>query len=684
MGAWSWSAGTVLARPAARERSAVAVAVPAVVVGLAASMSVLHWLDRGAPVSTWWPGNLGLTAALGGFGALLVKRLPGNPIGWLMVVGGVGQGLMGLGREWAVYAAITRHGELPGAVWADWLGAWPFIVPIATFPAILVLFPDGRPLGRRSRWLLIGTGVLTAVVCVAVALAPGELTDQLPTMRNPVGVSWMPASPIVVVAQFGMLVAVVLSFGVLVARWRGGTPEVRQQLKWIAFAGALLALDMTYGLVPWPVPGGDTVWLTLAFLGLFLAAISMSVLRHRLWDIDALIDASIVYGALTVLLGGTYVAVVGLSGRMRSHPVDFGSSLFAAAIVAVAFAPLRAWLQQRLERRMHGDRGDPYRALTTVSDRLGESSQEDAALAEVASTIAASLRLDRVEIRVAGKAVAASGRERPPTDTVPLLFRGATVGELAVASRPGTALGQRERAVLGDMAPVLAAGVRAVMVSDELQSSRLRLVTAREEERRRVRRDLHDGLGPTLAALRMRLEGAALLIDRDPDAARDVLLELSDHAADAIADIRRLVHGLRPPALDELGLASAIAELAAAFSDPVDGQRNLDVGLEAGDGLDALPAAVEVAAFRIVSESLTNVVRHARATRCDVSLSMVTDGRALHVVVDDDGAGVDPTAARGIGVGSMIERAVELGGRCRLERSPLGGTRVDAVIPVQP
>jgi signal transduction histidine kinase len=226
----------------------------------------------------------------------------------------------------------------------------------------------------------------------------------------------------------------------------------------------------------------------------------------------------------------------------------------------------------------------------------------------------------------------------------------------------------------------VAAVVHAVAASQALQRSREALVTAREEERRRVRRDLHDGLGPALAAVQMKVEGARVLLARDPEGADRVLAQLTGEVHTTISDVRRLVHDLRPPALDELGLVHAVAEQADAFSGPVDGGGRLQVEVASPEPLPELPAAVEVAAYRIICEGLTNVVRHARAAACRVTLD-VDDG-ALLVVVDDDGTGVSVGDRPGLGLRSMGERATELGGACRLSRSPMGGTRVWARLPI--
>ncbi|MDP9373135.1 MAG: sensor histidine kinase, partial [Chloroflexota bacterium] len=205
------------------------------------------------------------------------------------------------------------------------------------------------------------------------------------------------------------------------------------------------------------------------------------------------------------------------------------------------------------------------------------------------------------------------------------------------------------------------------------QQARQRLVAAREEERRRLRRDLHDGLGPQLASLSFKAEAARNLFRRDGARADALLAAVADQAQEAIADIRRLVHALRPPALDELGLVAALRQHAA-------GPLGLGVTVEAPAALPPLPAAVEVAAYRIAQEAVTNAARHARARSCVVRLTPET--AALRVEVADDGVGLPPERAAGVGLHSMRERAAELGGSCVVEGRPGGGTRVVAMLPI--
>jgi two-component system, NarL family, sensor kinase len=269
--------------------------------------------------------------------------------------------------------------------------------------------------------------------------------------------------------------------------------------------------------------------------------------------------------------------------------------------------------------------------------------------------------------------VATHGDPPGQTRTLPITYREATVGRLVLPARGlRSRLTGRDEELLGDLVRQAATAARASRMADELQEGRERMVLAREEERRRIRRDLHDGLGPALAGVVFRLESARLLVDRDPDAARAQLGETSAQVQEVVADVRRLVHDLRPPALDDRGLVGALTQLAEhqPFRATVEAQ-----------GFTTLPAAVEVAAYRIAAEALSNAARHARAGSCRVRL-VLADG-ALEVEVEDDGRGIDPDRQVGVGLLSMRERAEELGGHSEVTCPPGGGTLVRARLPLR-
>jgi signal transduction histidine kinase len=283
-------------------------------------------------------------------------------------------------------------------------------------------------------------------------------------------------------------------------------------------------------------------------------------------------------------------------------------------------------------------------------------------------------------------AVAPAASTGHPVDdplVLPLVYQQQPVGRLVLAPRaPGEAFTAAERRLLDDLARQVGVAAHAVRLTADLQRSRQRLVTAREEERRRLRRDLHDGLGPALAGVAMQLGAAQALVDRDPAKVRTLLGTLQDQLRAAIADIRRLVYDLRPPALDELGLAGALREQATRFTTEQTASADGDhptVRVEAPERLPGLPAAVEVAAYRIATEALTNVARHAHARAC--TLRLACNG-GLELEVRDDGCGLPDRPRAGVGLASMRERAAELGGTCTVEALAGGGTLVRARLPL--
>jgi signal transduction histidine kinase len=269
---------------------------------------------------------------------------------------------------------------------------------------------------------------------------------------------------------------------------------------------------------------------------------------------------------------------------------------------------------------------------------------------------------------------------------LPLIYQHAPIGTLLLGQRsPGEVFGPADLRLLTDLAHQIAVAAHAVQLTSDLQRSRERLVLAREEERRRLRRDLHDDLAPTLAGLALSAGTAANLTHTDPDTARTLMLDLRAAIRAAVGDIRRLVYDLRPPTLDEFGLVAAIRERAApqqsgGMAGTAPNGDDLEVIVEAPERLPTLSAAVEVAAYRIVQEALMNVRRHAGARVCQIGLA--PDDRGLHITVLDDGVGLPAAYQSGVGLRSMQERAAELGGTCAIERVAEGGTCVAVFLPV--
>jgi signal transduction histidine kinase len=357
-------------------------------------------------------------------------------------------------------------------------------------------------------------------------------------------------------------------------------------------------------------------------------------------------------------------------------------------VVAVLFAPLRERLQRGENRLMYGERDDPYAVLSHLRQRLESTLAPDAVLPAVAQTVKEALKLPYAEIQLKRKdgfeTAAAAGDPVDHPVEVPLVYGGETVGRLILGPRAGDeTFGPADRQLLEDLAHQIGVAAHAVRLTDEalrlsadLQRSRERLVAAREEERRRLRRDLHDGLGPQLAGLTMTAEAARDLVSTDPERAKELLGDLMERAQAAVSDVRHLVYALRPPALDALGLLGALR----AHADHHD-NGGVRVTVEAPEQLPPLPAAVEVAAYRIALEAITNAERHADARSCAVRVSLDKDADALRVEIVDDGRGIGEDGGTGVGLSSMRERAAELGGWCTVAALDSGGTRVSAYLP---
>jgi signal transduction histidine kinase len=415
--------------------------------------------------------------------------------------------------------------------------------------------------------------------------------------------------------------------------------------------------------------------------------IGVAVLRYRLWDIDVVINRTLVYGTLTASVVGLYVVIVGYLGALLRTGSNLLISLVATGLVAILFQPLRGWLQRGVNRLLYGQRDEPYAVVARLGRRLEGTLAPDATLVAIVETVAQALKLPYAAITLAHGAegsdfqtAAAFGLPVENPFTLPLTYQAEPVGQLLLAPRQrGDTFTPTDRRLLEDLARQIGVAAHAVQLTYDLQKSRERLVLAREEERRRLRRDLHDGLGPTLAALALKASAVAEQIPDAPEAASALAGELTGDLRATIGEIRRLVYALRPPVLDELGLLAALRECAERYRD-VAGAPTMTLTLPAS--LPPLPAAVEVAALRITQEALTNTVRHAGARTCAIELAC---GAAfLTLTVSDDGSGIPEWTQAGVGLRSMRERAEELGGSCAISSALSGGVRVDVSLPLAP
>ena len=608
--------------------------------------------------------NCAIGAACALSGLLLAWHRPRNPVGWLLAAAGVLQTMTAavgpltvaaLDRNWP--AGVTR------TLATLFLFGWPWSIGLL-LPLALLLFPTGVLPSLRWRWLL-GAAVPAGLLFVlAQGSVPGGVDDTgrltawlvLPD-HAALAPLWQGAEAVV----GGVYLA---ALGALVVRYRSGGERLRRQLLWLVLALLIMIVVLTF----WgPLAPGLAV-LNLLVIALVPVSMTIAVLRHELLDIRLALSRTVLYALLTAAVVAAYLGLVATADVVLHREAGVSTSVLATLVIAVGFNPLRGRLQRAVDRALYGDRSDPVRALSRMGEQLTGGDQRD-----VLQVVAAALRLPYAAVRGDGVGWTDSGT--PPTriESISLRYRGAPVGELLVGVRAGqSALTRADRSVLELLAGPLAVAVHATALSTDLQRSRERIVGAREEERRRLRRDLHDGLGPVLTGMAFQAEAARNLVRTDPDRAEELLATLRNEAAEAIDGVRRLAYALHPPSLAELGLAGALRRQVGHLQagSPV-------VTLEVPDALPALPAAVEVAAYRIAVEALTNAVRHAGAEH--VGVRMHVDG-ALEIAVDDDGPG-GGCWQPGVGLTSMRERAAELGGSL-LAAPDDGGGHVRARLPL--
>jgi len=660
---------------AARVLAAVLLAVLSVaLLGATLALTVLDG------ESLWWIAASGAVLIPAVAGLLIAVNRPANLIGWLLLADAVNTALGSLTTPYAHYGLVASPGSLPAARWALlWSSAgWPAL--FAALVALVLVFPNGVLPNGRWRRVAIGAAVSFAILQIAVLFEPQNYASPYVHVTSP-----LPALPSVVRTVltpfwFGAFASLFAAAWAIRVRFRRASGVERLQLLWLTYGALLIPLTIVACYAEGFVgndSGSVTAIVTVAVLTVVPASIGLAVFRYRLFDIELVLSRTLVYSTLTVCVVAGYLAL--FVGFERIIPARGVAGVIAAGLVALGFQPLRHLLQHRVRRLVYGDRSDPYGALARLGQRLQAAPDPAELLTTIVDDVARALRLGycAIALRYDSEVELAAERGRPgrePQVVLPLSHQGEETGALIVEPAPRSTLSPTDRQLLGDLARQAGIAVHGVRLMADLQRSRERLITAREEERLRLRRDLHDGIGPTLAALVFKIGGIRDSLGDSPARTDQLLEELGGNMQGAIADIRRVVYALRPPALDELGLLGAMREQAVLLAEG----SGVDIAVRSAD-LPELPAATEVAAYRILTEALTNVARHARATRCDVDLRL-TDELVLEVV--DDGIGVAADVRAGVGLRSMFERAAELGGSFEVGPGAAGGTHVRVRLPV--
>lgn len=636
---------------------------------IAASLAALVVVTRAGawhyPVAANLPVDLAIGVTFPAAAvATLAGRQPGR-LGWLLLTVGALCGANNLAV--AAVAAGPDWALVPAAQLQSWL--WiPGVLPLVTL--VPLLYPDGRLPSRRWRPALWAACAGTALLTAGIAAHPDTIVGRVAVVK-PLTSDAL-AVPLTAAAVALLLPATAGGVAALLVRLRASTGLRRRQIVvFLAAALVVLADFLVQPLLPSPAGLVSQVAAT-ACLPL---AIGVAITRHRLYDLDLAVCRALVVVSLAGCLAGGYVVVLAaLTVLPAADPVRTG---LAAGAVGLTVQPLARRLSRAVDRLFYGERANPYAVSARLAGRLSAGLDVTDVPELVCATIVGELRLPGATLalgadRESAPVARAGDPDGPDGVEFPLRHRGRTVGVLTARPRAGElALTERDTELLTVLADQVAPAVAALALNAALQRSREALVTAREEERRRLHRDLHDGLGAALAGLRLQVESAR---ERVADSVTRRLLDAAgDTVTEAVADVRRISEDLRPPALDEVGLPGSLSGLATRLNTP-----GLAVEADVAD-LGPLPAAVEVACYRIAAEALTNAVRHAKARR--VRLSVSADPAAVRLLVEDDGTGMTRSwRPGGLGLESMRQRTEEIGGTFTITTSP-AGTTVRATLP---
>lgn len=635
---------------------------------------VLGW-GRGAGAYSSALSDVAVGVLFPAAGALVVQRQPRNAAGWVLVSAGL-VSVSALSHQWVHHIHESGPGALPGRDVAVWLASWTF-APYWLQPTLLpLLFPDGTAPSLRWRRLGKAVVIVTIVGATAAAFRPDPDVEDL-GFPNPLGLGpssllWLFVVPMFVAAIFSFFVAGPLCIASLVGRQRRAVGKTRAQLQWLMFGFVTwLVLLIPPAFLPLPRPADD--WVFAAAFVAIPASIVIAVVRHGFLDVEIIVNRTIVYGGLTFVGLALYAVGVTSVGRWASER-DAAPLVAAGAAFIAALA--RERIQRWVNRSLFGARSDPAAVVDRVGATLAGVAPAEA-LAALVGVVAHSLRLPYVAVEPVDPTgpVVAVGRPVAEVEELPVMAAGRHRAVLRVGHRHrGERFRPEEHVALADAARRAASVIQTASLAADLQHSRERLVVAREEERRRLRHDLHDGLGPALAGMALQVDGLGRRLRDDSELGRRAT-QLRDRLRETVSEVRRIVEGLRPAAVAELGLAEALRQMAID-----DGEAPV-VEVKVPEALPALPAAVEVAAFRIATEALANAIRHSGAAQCTIEAN--TREGWLVVEVSDDGSGFDADTAPGVGLRSMVERAAEVGGELHVDSRPGQGARVRARLPLE-
>ncbi len=689
------------------------VAVAAAIAGI-----VFFLLGRSASRATGWGTGtpVGMVAFLTPFvtssvvGVFLATRKPDNLIGWTFLVAGLFGLLNPVAGFYAIYGGIAKPGAVPAVEAVDWVTLWAWIPGIAlTAVVIPLLFPDGTVTGGRRKLVLL-TIAVTVISVVGSMFAPAPLQDL--RKPNPFAVEGAGFEVLSYFAAF-FLPLIVTAVVKLVRRLRRATGDERPQLKWFAFAAAIAGMGVAAAgvtsVVQEIVSPNEPIpfWMrALQDMSIFLftglpIATGIAIFKYRLYEIDVIINKTVVFAVLAGFVSAIYVAVVVGIGAAVGSTGNRLLPIVAVALIAVAFQPLRERAHVLANRFVYGKRASPYEVLSEFTNRAGGSFSTEEILPEMAHVLAegTGARQAQVWLRIGTELVPSAAHPGPPTGdrvaveetattipalagfdrTAPVIHRGELLGALGATKPPNEPFTPAEEKLLSDLASQAGLVLRNVRLTsellanlEELRASRQRLVTAQDDERRRLERNIHDGAQQQLVALSVKIRLASAMLDRDAEKTRQLLTELQAETTDAQENLRDLARGIFPPLLADQGLAAALDSQLRKVPLPVS---------LANDGVGRYPREVESAVYFSCLEALQNVSKYANAGEAMISLS--EENGSLVFSVQDDGVGFDPSRTKkGSGLQNISDRLEAIGGKLEIRSEPGKGTTLTGRIPV--
>ena len=620
-------------------------------------------------------------------GLVVATRQPRNAIGWILIEIGLVAVLSGVVDGYASYAIYVRP-SLPAGPLILSLSQWLWVPAFAmAMTFLLLLFPDGHLPSPRWRWFAWVTAIDLVLISVAILVAPGDV-DGYPGVHNAVGVE---GSQFLLFAFLWFPIAIVASAASLILRLRRARGPERAQIKWLVTAATIVAAFYAFILVV-SLAGADSEWVlflqntTIIMFGLIPIAIGFSVLRYRLFDIDLVIRKAVLIALLAGFVTVGYLAIVAVIGIVFDvRTLSPVTSALAAALVALGFAPVRRWARRVSDRVVYGKRATPYEVLTEFGDQLAGSYAADDVLVRMARVLGEGLGAERARVWLgppgAQRIAATWPIEAPEGDddrTEPVLHQGEELGALSVTMPANDPMDPAKEKLVSDLAAQAGLVLRNVGLTEalrqrleDLQAAQRRLVTAQDEERRRLERNIHDGAQQQLVALSVKVRLAQALLERDPSKADQMLVELQADSQQALEDLRDLARGIYPPLLADKGLAAALE--AQARKSPV--PATVDA-----DGLGRYAQDVEAAAYFSCLEALQNVSKYAEASA--VSVRLRHDDGLLVFAIGDDGKGFDPAATGyGTGLQGIADRLAVLDGTLVVTSTPGVGTTITGSLP---